>query len=68
MLAERLADAHGRGAFDLAFDGDGVNWKTDVVHGDVFQYLQIAGVGVDFDDAGVCRERLRAAVGFFLRF
>src|SRR6185503_13813469 len=38
---------------------------ADVVDGDVFEDLYVAGVGADFDDAGVRREGLGTAVGFF---
>jgi hypothetical protein len=36
LLAERLADAHGCGAFDLAFYGGLMDRLADVVDGDIF--------------------------------
>ena len=65
LLAERLADAHCGGAFDLAFGGGSVDRLADVVDGDVFQDLHVAGVRTHLDDAGMGSKRLGAAVGFF---
>ena len=65
LFAQRLTDAHRGGAFDLTFGGHAMNRLADVVHRDVFQNFHVAGIGAYFDDAGVGRERLGAAVGFF---
>ena len=65
MLAKRLADAHGCGPFDLAFDRCTVDGEADVVDGDVFKNLHVARIRTDFDYTRVRRERLGASARFF---
>ena len=61
LLAQRLAQAHGRGAFDLPVHRLGMDHEAHVVHGHVLQHLHVAGVGVHLHHGRVGAEGLGAA-------
>ena len=62
-LPERLADALGDAAVELAVDDHRVDLLADVVDRDVADEVDLAGLLVDLDDGDVRPERPRAVRG-----